>query len=430
MIRKAFSILLTILFLTANVLFGQVKIWYANGEKALFNNQYDKAIENFSKVLSETTNNAGAYYYRGLARLYKEEYDKAVEDFDAALGIQPKMADAYNSRGLARTYLGEMQKALDDFNKAIEYDPDFTQAYLNRGSAYIAMGKKQAALDDLTKALKSNPNNPAVYYQRGRIYYKNNEYSRAISDYNKCLELGLVNPKIYYNRGNAYYQQNKYEKAVADYTKALELDPNDTQSLNNRAMAYDKMGRSELARADRDRLNKMTGNQFPPVESLNFVKYSDPDNRISIEMPKSWHSVSSISDEGVDMIIAAEEIESINDFFASGVKIYYSDQMEELYEVTEPQKILEFWQSSIMANSEEYASYDILSRKTMIRNGWNGIQQEALIKLTAKSYPIMMYEYALAHEGKLFFAYFQAPEVQFPYYKKIFDKAIETIKIN
>ncbi|MFP4528670.1 MAG: tetratricopeptide repeat protein [Candidatus Kapaibacterium sp.] len=418
-----------LMIIAATQSFAQEKIWFANGEKALRNGKYDQAIENFNKLLKENPKHPAGLYFRGMAYLYKGEYQSAIENFDSAIKIKNDFADAYNGRGLSYSYLGRIDKALGDFNQAIGLDSAFTQAYLNRGSAYIALGEKKEALRDINKALALDPNSPATYYQRGRIYYRMDKLDSAISDFTKCLEMGLVNPKIYYNRGNAYYRQSNYEKAVADYSEALALDPTDSEALNNRAMAYDKMGKKDLALADRERLNELTGNNFPPIEALNFVTYSDPTGAINIELPDSWNKVVSVGEESIDMVIAVDEIEKLSDYFVAGVTLYYCDQMTELYNVTSPQEILDFWQSSVMQNSEDYYQYNIIQQKILRREGWKGLLNEVVIQTKPDSYPIAMYEYALAADGKLFFAYFQSPEVQFDYYREIFESAVESVRI-
>jgi tetratricopeptide (TPR) repeat protein len=76
---------------------------------------------------------AVAHYDRGIAYNNEEQYDRAIRDFDRVIKFSPSYVDAYNNRGLAYKDKGQYDRAIQDFDKAISIRPDFERAYNNRG---------------------------------------------------------------------------------------------------------------------------------------------------------------------------------------------------------------------------------------------------------------------------------------------------------
>ena len=87
----------------------------------------------------------------------EQEYEKAIEDYTKAIELKPDLAIAYNNRGNAYKGKGEFDVAIQDFNKAIELNPQFTIAYNNRGNAYRDKGEFDVAIQDFNKAIEVNP---------------------------------------------------------------------------------------------------------------------------------------------------------------------------------------------------------------------------------------------------------------------------------
>lgn len=422
------AILGLLLFGFLHQAFSQNDVWIAKGEKAMLQKKFDDAVNAFSKVIEKDSNNVQVLSRRGQAYLFSQRFDKAKEDFTRWIELKPN-ADAYNYRGLAFGYIGDVENAIGDFEKAIQLDPKFTEAYLNRGSAYLSLKEVQKALDDFGKVISLDPKNPEVFYQRGRIYYNQGDAKKAIVDFSKAISLGLKNNPVYYSRGNSYYKSGDYQNAIKDYTKAIELDSTDSEALNNRAMAYDKSGNTKLANQDRERLNRISGNKFPEFETLTFKKFDDDKNELSIELPDTWNRHCESHQDLTEFFVTLEKIQKMDDFYSVGIRMSMNRNMSKNYNLPPGTDLEEFWQASALENTKDYAAYRIFLKKTMRINGYEGSLNKILIKVSEESVPIRMYEIVLTKNDDLFFAYFQAPEVQWGYFEKIFDKALKTLYI-
>ena len=206
------------------------------GSSLIENEEYDLAITYFKfseeiaidKDIKETAriHLTDAYYNRGTAYAEKGDFDRAIEDFDKVLELNPEDAAAYFNRGTAHSALNQHEKAIENYNKAIELDPNLAMAYNNRGLAYYSLNKHDEAMAEYNKAIELDQNLALAYNNRALGYYSLNKHDEAIAEYNKAIELDPNLAMAYNNRGLAYYSLNKHDEAMADYNKAIELDQN------------------------------------------------------------------------------------------------------------------------------------------------------------------------------------------------------------
>jgi tetratricopeptide (TPR) repeat protein len=59
--------------------------WYEQGRKHFNNNEYDQAIDAFTRAAAAQTNFAEAYLYRGMVRAEQGDYERAIDDYTRAL---------------------------------------------------------------------------------------------------------------------------------------------------------------------------------------------------------------------------------------------------------------------------------------------------------------------------------------------------------
>ncbi len=426
------NVLVIILFLISIPLISQnVKNdpYFEKGEKAMLHKKFNEAVKQYTLALDNNPKSIPALSRRGQAYMFLNKFQEAINDFTKIIQINPSLPDVYNYRGLAFGYLGEIDKAINDFDKAINLDKKFAEAYLNRGTAWASKSEYEKALKDYTQAINLNKNNAEAYYQRGIAYYNLDNLSKALNDFTQAIQKGIPLAKVYYYRGNTYYKLKNYNKAIQDYSKAIQLDPNDTEAINNRAMAYDLSGNKKAAQKDRDRLNQLAGNRFPPIESIKFTTYTDERNVYSIQLPENWHKLTNADKLSSDLYVTLEKINKNTEPYSVGVRLSMNRNLRQHYNIPQDVSLISFWEASAVENTKNYANYRIFTRKTHNINGYDGFLNKTLIKVTKESIPIRMYEIILTKGDDLFYGYFQAPEVQFAYFEKIFDKAIKTLQI-
>ncbi|MEM0382875.1 MAG: tetratricopeptide repeat protein [Candidatus Anstonellales archaeon] len=163
--------------------------FYQIGLEYFKRGDYEKARENFSKVLVLNSVMSDAYFYRALSSYFLKDYDSAYRDYTRALELDPKNPVIYNNRGDILFKKGQINDAIKDYDKAIVFDPNYARAYHNRGICYLSLEKYDKALEDFNKVIELEPNNPDAYYLRGVCYENLNDFDKAAKDYQRAYEL-------------------------------------------------------------------------------------------------------------------------------------------------------------------------------------------------------------------------------------------------
>ena len=212
----------------------------------------DRALSDYSDAIRVDPGNSLAFLGRGvLLATRKRSYNRAVEDFDKVLALQPENVDALIARGNAYSQLGDNGRALADLDRAVQLAPDNAQAYVIRGLANNRRGQKQLAMQDYQTALKYAPRYPQALANRAALLSQEGKYDQAIADLDESIKADADNPVAYYNRGYAYFAKHQYDKALADYDAAIKLEPGMGLAYNNRCLIRAITGK-DLAAGVRD----------------------------------------------------------------------------------------------------------------------------------------------------------------------------------
>ena len=189
------------------------------------NNDFDKASELYTKVISINPNYLKSYQDRGTIYLITKKIKLAFQDFTSALKLDSLDPISNDRLGLYYTDKKRLNKALYYFNKSISYDPSFILGYSHRGVLYIDLKEFQKAEQDLLKVLESEEKSATDYYNLGRLYsYKLKKYKEAIELLSKCIELEPTYREAYQSRANAFAMLNDWTKYDLDMKKIKELN--------------------------------------------------------------------------------------------------------------------------------------------------------------------------------------------------------------
>jgi tetratricopeptide (TPR) repeat protein len=215
-------------------------IWFLREE-------FDRAIECYSKVIEVKADDADAWLARGVCCWNKCGKEKigfwdeegglisdAINDFTKAVELASDMADAYFNRGVARALTAReshnlikaiiTQKVTDDAERLL------LLAQLERigGKDFVPQ------VDALLRGLRSGRDQVDVLMSKGLGLLAQDDAEEAIEDLTRALELAPDNPEACYQRGLTYALLGQRDKALADYDRACELDPDHDKALEKR----------------------------------------------------------------------------------------------------------------------------------------------------------------------------------------------------
>lgn len=196
--------------------------------------QYDRAISNFSQVVSEDdalTQNA--YMYLGQCYLKEGDKNDARMAFESAAtssyDLQIKEAAMYNYALLihetAFTGFGESVTIFEDFlndfpnSKYADKVNDYlVETYLTTKNYHAALASIEKIQHPSLKILDAKQN---ILFQLGTEAFTNQQFDEATQYFTRAIQMGTYNEEArndaYFWRGECQYRKGDYANAISDY---------------------------------------------------------------------------------------------------------------------------------------------------------------------------------------------------------------------
>ena len=203
---------------------------------------------------------------RGKDAALNQDYDRAIQIFNRVLAHQPDCVIALYERSRALFKTQNEKSALADLNRVLEIDPDYTDALCARSSYFINTGNYQRAAADAERAIQVGPADACGYAERGRMRLnlglaekkdgsaRKTHLDQAIADFRQAVRKKHPHPeRLHNNIGVAYGSMPDYEKAVAAYSQAIAIKPDTPLYYSNRGFCYRKTNRLQKALRDYNR---------------------------------------------------------------------------------------------------------------------------------------------------------------------------------
>lgn len=152
------------------------------GDRYYILNQYEQAIECYTKAIEKQPDTALFYHDRGYTYDDLKQYELAIADYSKAIELNPNHPEAYNNRGYSYIHLKKYDQAIADFNIAMELDPNFANPYTHCGTAWMKKGDLEKAIQLFSKAIELNPDYKDAYLERAEAYRLIGETAKAQED--------------------------------------------------------------------------------------------------------------------------------------------------------------------------------------------------------------------------------------------------------
>ena len=189
-------------------------VWWVLGHAYKKNNQNDKALDCFLKVIElGITYDYHDYDYNDYEHYYLE-YDSYFE----SQGIKPTYENIWFALGNTYFINGKCKEAIDCYLKYKEID---TSAGIDEyiGDAYCKMGQYKEAIDYF---LTYEARNSKRMIKLANAYYSNGQFNEAVKTLLKSTEIEpcFYYSEIYNSLGCLYLMNGDYEKSIDSFLKA------------------------------------------------------------------------------------------------------------------------------------------------------------------------------------------------------------------
>jgi len=182
----------------------------------------EKAIKQFSYVISLNPDYALAYYNLGIISVQRQDMSKATEYFSLALKLNNEDKDSHCSLGAVLMKQGRIDDAINQFNEALRIDPHFKEARNYLASAGLIKKKVDENIVKLEQDKVREPNNPDVLQKLAVLYAKKGENSKALDNLKRLVEIQPANPNGYYNIACVYAKEGNVNLSIEWLKKSLD----------------------------------------------------------------------------------------------------------------------------------------------------------------------------------------------------------------
>lgn len=143
------------------------------------------------------------------------EFDKAIDDLTKVIELQPYNNNFYCMRARAKKDLGDFSGAIQDYTSAIEIKSDESRYYFRRAQLRSKLKDKSGAISDLTSAIKLEPGNGSYYMIRSLERFWLGDCSNANKDFQRAIQINTTKRDAYELVYSSKQQLNSLEDLYA-----------------------------------------------------------------------------------------------------------------------------------------------------------------------------------------------------------------------
>ena len=209
----------------------EIERFFSDGTLSFLKKDYEKAIENFTKVIELIPDYAQVYLLRAGCYGLKGDYDKVITDCQKVIEIIPKSFMAYSGLGLA--YYGKKvyDQAIFNFDKALQINPNLSIVWYEKGNLLNDLEKYQEALICYNEALKINAEDRDVLVNKSDTLLKLKRYEEAFQCAEEALKIKSEDYMAWFNKGEALENLKKTKEAIEAYEMFIKFAPTDDPDI-------------------------------------------------------------------------------------------------------------------------------------------------------------------------------------------------------
>jgi tetratricopeptide (TPR) repeat protein len=262
------------------------RVTFGEAMDAIEAEDYEKAVDLFTRYLKIASGHDEGYYQRGNAYYALKMYDKALNDYSIAynMGYQKDVSMFYRM-GMVYKFDKNYLSAIDYLKKAADLDKKNVNALLELGNIYLISEDFPNAKEYYNRALKLDPNYPEVFFALGQMDSKDGNFAGAVENYEKAASIAPDSLKYYYQLGLAYSGMKDMPNTEKSFRKVLQLDPNNGMAYYELATIY--AANRDYAKAGDYYTNAINskGKSKEPYQlyterGINYFKLNDIDNAL------------------------------------------------------------------------------------------------------------------------------------------------------
>jgi superkiller protein 3 len=187
---------------------------------------FAKADEYLRKAEEKDADLADIAYRRGQIALYQKDYEAAVNYFQVKLKEEPRNAAALLNVAIALQGAGDAKRAAAAYRQVTELAPKSIQAWTQYGAVLTELGSNSEAMAAYDRALQLDPKSITALRGRGYLKLVEKQYAQAIVDLRQATQLDPQDAWGWVWLGQSLAANGDLQEARGASERAIELDPN------------------------------------------------------------------------------------------------------------------------------------------------------------------------------------------------------------
>jgi len=241
---------------------------FHKGESYFRNQEYEKAISEFNRVLFVSITDLKSLHLRARAFEELEKYEKAIADYEHIVRLEPTYAQAWAGLGKIAWKKDKLADAENYLLKAAMHDPNDYDILLLLGRTMIKNQRFKSAEEFIQLAVDLQPDQPSPYFYLGIARGYQGDGLGVVTAMNTYLSLEDDNISAHYNRGFALMKLGFKDWAIEDFDVILEKQPTH----------YDAMVRRGICLLE----------DYPSEGMRNIKKAADNGNRLALSIVQQF----------------------------------------------------------------------------------------------------------------------------------------------
>jgi tetratricopeptide (TPR) repeat protein len=230
------------------------------------NEQNDKALKIYNKVIKENPENILAYWQKAAYFAAKGKLRQVGKVHDALLAKHPKFAPAWYTRGRVCADMENYEDAMMCYHKALELEPYYSDAYYAMAMVMIFTKRPELQMEYAQRAIAMNPYNQGYYLCYASAQLNTASAEDVEKTLRHCLAIsGDFSPAWLLLAD--LHATDSYQKAIATLKEAQDYLPEDMRIVSKLAAMYYKNHNLPQCWQQIETLLR-----YHPIETIEFLK--------------------------------------------------------------------------------------------------------------------------------------------------------------